>query len=497
MRSISRKRTIVSGRMALLFVSGMLGFAPAVRQARATDVSGTLATSTWTESGGPYRVTGDLTVPDSATLTVEPGVLITLNAGVGITVHGALIAVGTSDKGIRIDATDPAQPWAGILLTGATASGRLEYLDVAHASKAKGGATSFAGGISNEGRSKIHIQNCRFHDFKAPCVENNTLGELTILDTLIEDTMEAIHSNTSFADIERCHIRNIHGYSDCVDFDNDSTPHSIIKDCLLENGEDDGLDLSSSNCIVSNITIHHMACKGLSIDGFNGASSPHMSWIGITDCLDGVVSKDSCDPVLSHITVSRCDFGVKFYEKDLGKGGGKGTLDSFIVWGNKTSVNLDALSTISITFSDIEGGYTGTGNMKVDPLFVDAVANDFRLKPGSPALGAGKNGEEMGAYPAAPSAISFVRADSNLDGTVDISDAVAILFYLFAGGVVTPGCLDALDVDDTGVLEVTDAIFLLGALFVGNTAIPMPFPQCGIDPTTEDGLGCGGGCPGA
>jgi hypothetical protein len=491
------KSTVVSGRVALLLVSGMLGVAPAARQARATDVSGTLATSTWTEAGGPYRVTGDLTVPAGATLTVEPGVLITLNAGIGITVRGALIAVGTSDKGIRIEATNAAQPWAGILLTGAAASGRLEYVDVGHASKAKGGATTFAGGISNEGRSKIHIQNCRFHDFMAPCVENNTLGELTILDTLIEDTMEAIHSNTSFADIERCHIRNIHGYSDCVDFDNDSTPHSMIKDCRLENGEDDGLDLSSTNCIVSNVTIHHMACKAISLDAFEGPSSPQISWIGITDCVDGVVSKDSCNPVLSHITVSRCDFGVKFYEKDAGKGGGKGTLDSFIVWGNKTQVNLDALSTISITFSDIEGGYTGTGNKSVDPLFVNAAADDFRLRPGSQAAGAGKNGEDMGAYPVAPSTGTFVRADSNSDGTVDISDAITTLLYLFAGGVATPSCLDALDTDDTGVLGITDAIFLLDVLFVGDKAIPAPFPECGTDPTAEDGLGCGGGCPGA
>src|SRR5262249_14380674 len=160
-------------------------------------------------------------------------------------------------------------------------SGMLEYVELSHSSKTKGGATTFAGGINNEGGSKLHVQNCHLHDCAGPGIDNNTKGELTILDSLIEDTMEAIHSNASFAAIERCHIRNIHGYSDCVDFDNDSTPHSIIKDCMLENGEDDGLDLSSSNCIVSNITIHHMACKGLSLDGELGTSSPNMSWIGI------------------------------------------------------------------------------------------------------------------------------------------------------------------------------------------------------------------------
>jgi hypothetical protein len=421
---------------------------------------------------------------------VEPGVVITLDAGVGMTVRGTLLAVGTSKAGISIQATDPAQPWAGILLTGNGASGRLEYVDVGHASRAEGVATSFAGGISNEGGSKLHIQNCRLHDFMAPCVENNTTGELTILDTLIEDTMEAIHSNTSFADIERCHIRNIHGYSDCVDFDNDSTPPSIIRDSIMENGEDDGIDLSSCNAIVSNLRIHGMACKAVSLDSLNGVSSPNLSWILITDCTDGLVSKSSCRPVMSHITVSRCGVGINFYEKEVGYGGGHGTLDNVVVWGNKTSVMLDALSTISLTFSDVQGGYTGEGNTDADPLFVDAAANDFRLRPGSPAAGTGRNGEDMGAFPVATEGGTFTRGDANADGEVDIGDAVTVLFYLSSQGDAPP-CLDALDADDSGQVGLDDAIDLLNFLFLNGQGPAAPFPDPGLDPTTGDPYTCG------
>ena len=46
---------------------------------------------------------------------------------------------------------------------------------------------------------------------------------------------------------------------------------------------------------------------------------------------------------------------------------------------------------ISVTFSDIQGGFPGAGNINADPLFADASAGDFHLKPGSPCLG-------MGAY---------------------------------------------------------------------------------------------------
>ena len=34
-----------------------------------------------------------------------------------------------------------------------------------------------------------------------------------------------------------------------------------------------------------------------------------------------------------------------------------------------------------------------------DPLFADPAHNDFRLKDGSPCIGAGENGTDMGAIP--------------------------------------------------------------------------------------------------
>ena len=43
----------------------------------------------------------------------------------------------------------------------------------------------------------------------------------------------------------------------------------------------------------------------------------------------------------------------------------------------------------NITYSDIQGGYQGEGNINADPLFVDSANGDLHLQPGSPAVNTG------------------------------------------------------------------------------------------------------------
>jgi len=61
-----------------------------------------------------------------------------------------------------------------------------------------------------------------------------------------------------------------------------------------------------------------------------------------------------------------------------------------ILWGNNPSqIYLDSGSVIGITYSDIQSGWTGTGNINANPLFVSAGNNDYHLKDNSPCIGAG------------------------------------------------------------------------------------------------------------
>ncbi len=76
----------------------------------------------------------------------------------------------------------------------------------------------------------------------------------------------------------------------------------------------------------------------------------------------------------------------------------------------------------------------------------------------------------------------FVRGDVNADGSLDISDAVALLAALFGGSVIV--CDDAADSNDDDLLDISDPISVLAALF-GSPSVPpaSPFPLCGSDPT--------------
>lgn len=63
-----------------------------------------------------------------------------------------------------------------------------------------------------------------------------------------------------------------------------------------------------------------------------------------------------------------------------------------IFWGNTTPQIGGGGGTTTVTFSDIQGGWSGgTGNIKADPLFVGAASGDFRLQPESPCIDAGQN----------------------------------------------------------------------------------------------------------
>ena len=244
--------------------------------------------------------------------------------------------------------------------------------------------------------------------------------------------------------------------------------------------------------------------------GTSGASRPRLA-----DCLlvggreirphddesAALLSSGESRPELTHCTLTGAALGIRSSDASAPK------LESCIVWGISTeAVFLSGEARPEIAFSCVESPLSGEGNILEDPGYCAEGAwdeagtpsdrsddtwidGDYRVKPGSPCLAAGRDGGDMGARLGTCSlgAVAFRRGDVNDDGALQIADPVFLLDHLFSSGF-TIGCPDAADADDSGTLDITDAVYSLSYQFLGGPEPKPPFPGCG--PEEPDGLTC-------
>jgi len=83
---------------------------------------------------------------------------------------------------------------------------------------------------------------------------------------------------------------------------------------------------------------------------------------------------------------------------------------------------------------------------------------------------------------------SFVRGDSNDDGSCDMSDAIHILQYMYVSGP-TPYSMDAADANDSGSVDISDVIGILESLYLSGGPLPSPGGERGFDHSVDE-LSC-------
>jgi parallel beta-helix repeat protein len=110
----------------------------------------------------------------------------------------------------------------------------------------------------------------------------------------------------------------------------------------------------------------------------------------VSDTGGGGIGNYSSSP-----TVTNCTFSDNNSPDGGGmcnNGGSNPTVTNCILWGDIGGEIFDSgTSSTTVTSSDVEGGWGGTGNINADPCFVDAAGGYLRLLCESPCVDAGDN----------------------------------------------------------------------------------------------------------
>jgi len=62
-----------------------------------------------------------------------------------------------------------------------------------------------------------------------------------------------------------------------------------------------------------------------------------------------------------------------------------------ILWNRLPEIRLRDFSSITVMYSNVQGGYEGEGNIDAIPKFASLMDGDYRLRPNSPCISAGTN----------------------------------------------------------------------------------------------------------
>ena len=151
---------------------------------------------------------------------------------------------------------------------------------------------------------------------------------------------------------------------------------------------------------VDNVSSNSLSLSG-SGGGLFGGYAERCTFVGNMALGGGSGPQSGAGGAAVNSTLFHCNLIQNSCALPMGGGGAfNSTLENCIVYFNSPN-SLDGSS--SATYSDIDGGFAGTGNINADPLFWDLAAGDLHLTALSPCIDAGN--------PASPKDPDGSRAD--------------------------------------------------------------------------------------
>ena len=183
----------------------------------------------------------------------------------------------------------------------------------------------------------------------------------------------------------------------------------VIRNNLIQNFKEFGICLQNSETLIQNNIIKN-CITGIHTWAFDGLAylQPVIrNNIIIKNSHNGVSIGKPKPLIENNVICYNANVGLYVGMEPLGKD----NVTNNILWGNKNSqVKIDSfyVKELNITYSCIENGWSGEGNINIDPKFFDIAVEDFHLHPGSPCINAGNplqkyndhdgSRNDMGAY---------------------------------------------------------------------------------------------------
>jgi predicted outer membrane repeat protein len=159
-----------------------------------------------------------------------------------------------------------------------------------------------------------------------------------------------------------------------------------------------GIFINVSNPTLTNVIFSDNTGGGMTNSEASNPTLTNVIFSNNTASNGGGMYNGGGSPTLTNVTF----YGNKaeFFGGGIYSGWGSSTLTNVILWGNDAPSNAQVCclpGIASITYSIIQDGYAGTGNLDADPRFVNAANRDLHLQYDSPAIDAGNNNAIAGA----------------------------------------------------------------------------------------------------
>jgi len=212
--------------------------------AQGTTISGNVS-GTWTTSGSPYYVRGNITVPAFMQLTINPGVQVIFRGNYNLTVRGILMAQGTNNTNCITFTAIGDSTWSGVFFDSRYTGSTLKY---AKFDKVKGGAAiratnthnltirncylqnnTISGNNDDDNRSLISITSCANVVFKDNTINNNNAENIVYFSNSFNDI-----ANNAITEVSGNNIsHNIYSITTMTVINENHNTHFSIEDNVV------------------------------------------------------------------------------------------------------------------------------------------------------------------------------------------------------------------------------------------------------------------------